>query len=214
MLLSIPLPATFDRRGLLGFLLSIFIYLVSFIVVGSFWNMHHHVFHYIDSVTNRIIWYNFAFLFFLSLIPIFTKWVIEHPGVLIPAIGYDVVFILVQLVTSMIFHLAIKTSEREEIKAMREKRRQALNEIKEMKREAPSGATWPRFAVSAGVVAAIIAVSILVPVVSTVFLLGGPVAFSVMNVFYGEARPSKRRNRKIPGKTPGSKNETDLEENQ
>ena len=154
MVLSIPLPASFAAGDLLGFLLSLFIYLVSFIVVGSFWNVHHRVFHYIDGVTNRLIWYNFSFLFFLSLIPIFTKWVIEHPGVLIPAIGYDVIFILVQFCSSLIFHLVASTSEREEIKSMREKRKQTMAD---MKREAPPGATWLRFAAFAGVAAAIIA---------------------------------------------------------
>jgi len=119
------------------------------------------------------------FLFFLSLIPIFTKWVIENPGALIPAVGYDLVYILVSFCSVFIFHSVIRTRSREEVRAMREQRRQAKERAKE---QAPPGALWERFTVTAAAVAAIIAVSLAVPAVSTVFLLGVPVVFLVANL--------------------------------
>ncbi|MCL2884383.1 MAG: TMEM175 family protein [Oscillospiraceae bacterium] len=64
MVLSIPLPPSFAAGDILKFLLSIFIYLVSFIVVGSFWNSHHRVFLMVEQPTARISAYNLLYLFF------------------------------------------------------------------------------------------------------------------------------------------------------
>lgn len=178
MVLSIPLPPTFASADLLRFLLAIFIYFISFIVVGAFWNSHHRIFASVNQVTVQIVWSNLFFLFFLSLIPIFTKWVIENPGKLIPAIGYDLVFILVNLCFMLIFRAVIKSSEN--ARGMVEQRKQAADR---MKHEAPPGATWMHFAAVAAAAAVIIAGSILIPFVSTVFLLGLPVVFSLMNLF-------------------------------
>ncbi|MCL2493037.1 MAG: TMEM175 family protein [Clostridiales bacterium] len=178
MVLSIPLPPSFKGQDLLQFLLAIFIYFISFIVVGSFWSAHHRMFTYIEKVTTKIVWSNLFYLFFLSLIPILTKWVIENPGALLPAIGYDVIYVLVNLCYMLIFRMII--SGNYNIKKIREKRRE---EVERAKREAPPGATWIRFVVMGGCAALIIAMSILIPAISTFFLLGLPVVFSLIFLF-------------------------------
>ncbi|MCL2884382.1 MAG: hypothetical protein FWF49_02705 [Oscillospiraceae bacterium] len=61
-----------------------------------------------------------------------------------------------------------------------------------MKHQAPSGATWVRFLIIAATLAAVIVLSVFVPFVSTVFLLGVPVVFSVVNLF--DRNPERRRN--------------------
>ena len=110
MVLSIPLPKTFEIKDLLVFFTSLIIYLLSFLVVGAFWNQHHHLFAYLEKVNHKIITANIFFLFFLSLIPLFTKWVIENQGVLIPVIGYDVVYLFVSFFYILISHLIMEES--------------------------------------------------------------------------------------------------------
>ena len=181
MVLSIPLPASFAAEKILAFLLTIFIYLVSYVVVGSFWNIHHHVFARMEKVTGKVVTYNLAFLFFLSLIPIFTRWVMENPGVMVPAIAYDLAYVLSSLCSVLIFRAALDTETREKMVKMRERQKHARGE-QTGQGSPPPGVTWIRFAGIAAAAAVIIALSLAVPAVSTVFLLGLPVVFSVANV--------------------------------
>ena len=47
-------------------------YIISFLVVGSYWIAYHRVFEYIKSVNITLIWLNLIFLFFISLAAYFT----------------------------------------------------------------------------------------------------------------------------------------------
>jgi uncharacterized membrane protein len=78
MVLEIPLPENFDLEHTIGLLKSTLIFFVSFFIVGWFWNKHHHLIDYMEILTNKIIWRNLLFLFFVALIPKFTELIIEH----------------------------------------------------------------------------------------------------------------------------------------
>jgi len=47
-------------------------YIISFLVVGSYWIAYHRVFEYIKRVNITLIWLNLIFLFFISLVAYFT----------------------------------------------------------------------------------------------------------------------------------------------
>jgi TMEM175 potassium channel family protein len=49
-------------------------YVVSFVMLGIYWNNHHHLLHTVDRVSGRILWANMHLLFWLSLIPFGTAW--------------------------------------------------------------------------------------------------------------------------------------------
>ncbi|MBC8060535.1 MAG: DUF1211 domain-containing protein [Clostridiaceae bacterium] len=68
---------------------SIIIYFVSFIVSGNFWNQHRRLFDDLKQFGNTVLWLNILFLFFLSLVPLFTKWVIQNPKSVVPAVGNE-----------------------------------------------------------------------------------------------------------------------------
>ncbi len=119
MVLGIPLPETTDLDGVLGFLRSIFVYFVSFVIVGSFWNQHNKIFSYVEEVTSTVIWVNLLYLFFLSLIPILTNWVLQYPDEIVPVICYDIVYLLVNISYAFIFKYIIKTSHHRSVRAMR-----------------------------------------------------------------------------------------------
>ena len=94
MVLEIPLPNSMDYSALLGFGKSILIYFASFIIVGMQWNRHHRLFSDIKEVSGSFIWKNMMYLFLLSLIPVFMKWLLEFPTSLAPAMAYSAVYIL------------------------------------------------------------------------------------------------------------------------
>lgn len=55
-------------------------YLLSFVVVAIFWINHHALFALLPHSTSSIVWYNAALLFFMSLIPLPTAFLAEHPA--------------------------------------------------------------------------------------------------------------------------------------
>ena len=53
-------------------------YVLSFAVVGIYWNNHHHLFQAVRVVNGRVLWANLLLLFSLSLLPFGTAWMGEH----------------------------------------------------------------------------------------------------------------------------------------
>ena len=94
MVLDIPMPKSFTFNGIKTVLTSFFIYFISFIVVGSQWFKHNYLFSICNKISIKVVWRNILYLFFLSLMPYFTRLIIEYPKQVVPAIGYDIVFLL------------------------------------------------------------------------------------------------------------------------
>ena len=53
-------------------------YVLSFIYVGIYWKNHYHLMQSITKVNGPVLWANLHFLFWISLIPISTKWMGVH----------------------------------------------------------------------------------------------------------------------------------------
>ncbi len=61
-----------DLSSLLPTFLS---YLLSFALLGTYWNNHHHLLHAAKMIDARVLWANLHLLFWLSLFPFGTAWV-------------------------------------------------------------------------------------------------------------------------------------------
>lgn len=183
MVLSIPLPKKFEWLNLLEFFLSLFIYLLSFLVVGAFWSQHHQIFTYLDKVNSKIIASNIFFLFFLSLIPLFTKWVIENQGTLIPVIGYDIIYLLVSFFYALTFRLIITESNDQEIQQFREK-------IRSKQVDKPNF-SWTPVIILLSIITAVLIISIYLPRLSVIILIGIPIVSSLFNLFTSERKKQK-----------------------
>ena len=183
MVLSIPLPPAFDRSSLLQLAETLIIYFISFIVVGSFWSQHSRIFYYINNISGKVTWVNLLFLFFLSLIPIFTKWVMENPSNIIPAVGYNVVYLFVNLSYLLIFEYIICNSEHEGIKKVRESRTDSR------KRNSVF-----RFFITLIIIITAIVVSVYVPKIPGTFLLIFPVLSSALNLLLEDYRRELKKN--------------------
>ncbi len=57
---------------------SFLCYALSFLLLGIYWNNHHHLFQAVQKVNGRILWANMHLLFWLSLVPFTTGWVAEN----------------------------------------------------------------------------------------------------------------------------------------
>jgi hypothetical protein len=69
MVLELKVPHGTDLNALSGLLPIFLTYVLSFIVVGIYWNNHHHMFALTDRINGGVLWANLHLLFWLSLVP-------------------------------------------------------------------------------------------------------------------------------------------------
>jgi uncharacterized membrane protein len=94
MVLELKVPHGGDLHAIEPLLPVFLSYVLSFVMVGIYWNNHHHLLHACPHVNAKILWANLALLFWLSLVPVSTAWVGEYPGNAAPAALYGAVFLL------------------------------------------------------------------------------------------------------------------------
>jgi uncharacterized membrane protein len=90
--LHIPHGSSFDDvRPLLPVFLS---YVLSFVILGIYWNNHHHMLQATERINGRVLWANLHLLFWLSLFPFGTGWMGENHLASLPTAAYGVVLLL------------------------------------------------------------------------------------------------------------------------
>ena len=68
-------------------------YILSFVILGIYWNNHHHLLSATERVNGKIMWANLHLLFWLSLFPFMTGWLGENHVAAVPAALYGVVLL-------------------------------------------------------------------------------------------------------------------------
>ena len=91
MALELRAPVGGSFTDLRGRLPALLIYILSFVMIGIYWNNHHHLLRAARRVTGGVMWANLHLLFWLSLIPVLTGWIGEHYRESAPAATYGVV---------------------------------------------------------------------------------------------------------------------------
>jgi TMEM175 potassium channel family protein len=94
MVLELRTPEGHDWAALWSLEHRFFPYMLSFVMLGIYWNNHHHMIHMTDRVTGTILWANLHLLFWLSLVPFGTAWVGESALAPVPAAVYSVILML------------------------------------------------------------------------------------------------------------------------
>ena len=74
MVLELKVPRGSDLEAIRPLLPAFASYVMSFIMLGIYWNNHHHLMHAIKHVDGRVLWANLHLLFWLSLMPVVTAW--------------------------------------------------------------------------------------------------------------------------------------------
>jgi uncharacterized membrane protein len=70
-------------------------YAVSYLFIAIVWVNHHHLLRFASHATPRLIWWNFAHLFAVSLVPVSTEWVAVTRFAAAPVTVYAAVFVMV-----------------------------------------------------------------------------------------------------------------------
>jgi uncharacterized membrane protein len=93
MVLELRAPQGTDLRSLLPTLPTVATYALSFILVGIYWNNHHHMLRASRGVDGRAMWANLHLLFWLSLVPFATAWLGQNPMAVGPTILYTLILL-------------------------------------------------------------------------------------------------------------------------
>jgi len=99
-------------------------YAVSYVFIAIVWANHHHLMHYATRSTPRLMWFNFAHLFSVSLLPLSTAWMAVSRLAPQPVAFYALVFFLVNatyiaLIWELIERAPVKGVSPKERKIMR-----------------------------------------------------------------------------------------------
>jgi uncharacterized membrane protein len=70
-------------------------YAVSYLFIAIVWTNHHYLMRYATEATHRLLWFNFAHLFSISLLPLSTAWMAVSRLAPEPVAFYALVFFLV-----------------------------------------------------------------------------------------------------------------------
>jgi uncharacterized membrane protein len=85
MVLELKAPHGYQLSSLAAVWPEMVSYLLSFVMVGIYWNNHHHLFQAVKHISGNVMWANLHLLFWLSLLPFATEWLRDSNFVGAPA---------------------------------------------------------------------------------------------------------------------------------
>lgn len=88
-------------------------YVLSFSLLGIYWNNHHHLLRAAERINGPVMWTNLFLLFWLSLIPVLTEWVREEYEYPLPAAAYGVVLLASGFAYSLLVRALIRANGRD-----------------------------------------------------------------------------------------------------
>lgn len=179
MVLEIPVPLPFSFESIFGLMKSLLIFFVSFFIVGGFLYKHHRLIDGVTKITPKIIWRNFVFLFFVALLPIFTKMVLENADNTTAIILYDINFLLANISFLVLACECGKQAHGEYWEAFNSRRNGAKS----------GTAASIRFIASCAALLGMIVLSLFFPKFSLVMYIVFPLLFNFLNIFSGRISP-------------------------
>jgi len=94
MVLDLRVPAGHEIGDLWPLLPVFLSYVLSFALLGIYWNNHHHLLQVVDVVDGRVLLANLHLLFWLSLFPFATGWMGENHFAATPSALYGLVLLM------------------------------------------------------------------------------------------------------------------------
>jgi uncharacterized membrane protein len=95
LVLELRPPAQPSFHALLTLWPTLLSYAVSYLFIAIVWVNHHYLMRYAEEASMRLLWFNFAHLFSISLIPLSTAWMATSRLAAQPVAFYAAVFFLV-----------------------------------------------------------------------------------------------------------------------
>lgn len=97
MVLDLKPPAEPTLHALLPLWPTALSYAVSYLFIAIIWVNHHHLMRFAPHATTRLIWWNFAHLFMVSLVPATTVWIAATRLAAAPVFVYSLVFVFIEI---------------------------------------------------------------------------------------------------------------------
>jgi uncharacterized membrane protein len=97
MVLDLKPPHEYTLYALLPLWPVALSYAVSYLFIAIIWVNHHHLLGFAQKATPGLIWWNFAHLFMVSLVPVSTSWMAESKLAAAPVFVYALVFVMVEI---------------------------------------------------------------------------------------------------------------------
>ena len=109
--LNVPQDTTWHALG--DQLPSLLVYVLSFTLIGIYWNNHHHLLRVTHRISAAVMWANLILLFWLSLVPVATKWVGQAHDASLPASVYGIVSVGAALAYGLLVQAIIRANGRD-----------------------------------------------------------------------------------------------------
>ena len=94
MVLELHVPEGADWAAVAPLVPVFLTYVMSFVMVGIYWNNHHHMLQAAERINGKILWANLHLLFWLSLMPFATGWMGQNHFAPLPTAAYGVVLLM------------------------------------------------------------------------------------------------------------------------
>ena len=91
---------------------GLLVYVLSFVMIGIYWNNHHHLFRAADRISGAAMWANLFLLFWLSLVPVLTEWLRDEYRHPLPAAAYGVVALAAGFAYAILVRTLIRANGR------------------------------------------------------------------------------------------------------
>ena len=108
MVLELKVPHEPEWRALHPLIPIFSTYVLSFVILGIYWNNHHHLLQATERVNGRVLWANLHLLFWLSLFPFTTGWMGENHFATTPTALYGVVLLAAAIAYFLLQTLVIR----------------------------------------------------------------------------------------------------------
>jgi uncharacterized membrane protein len=95
LVLELRPPGTPTFKALLALWPTWLSYALSYLFIAIVWTNHHYLMRYAKEASPRLLWFNFAHLFSMSLLPFSTAWMAASKLAPQPTAFYAIVFFLV-----------------------------------------------------------------------------------------------------------------------
>ena len=94
---------------------ALLVYILSFTMIGIYWNNHHHLLRATPHISGAVMWANLHLLFWLSLIPVMTEWIGGNYRHTWPAVTYGAVGLLAAIAYFVLVRTIIATNQRDSL---------------------------------------------------------------------------------------------------
>ena len=112
MALGLNVPKENTWHAVANELPSLLVYILSFTMIGIYWNNHHHLLRATERISGAVMWANLHLLFWLSLIPLATKWVGQQHQANLPASVFGMVLLGAAIAYGILVRMIIRANGR------------------------------------------------------------------------------------------------------